>query len=258
VLLPKLNPCSSCCMLVLMERPAEPVASSYVKARDSASGLCDPGPDAPRPLLPAALLLPLPGGPLPRNVRAWRVTPPAPPAKASRIYTRDEVRALLAGALALRDWTSRHPCPIRSATLHAVILLLATSGLRISEALHLTPQDVDLAEGVLSVRQSKFRTSRLVPVSAGRWRRCAPNTTCVPSLQWSRPLSIDGCSMVARTPRYTPDHPVPAPRRGYGRLDRMAAPGTCWHSFDSSSRRINKHRSGLGSPPRGLTWPHAR
>ena len=166
--MPKLNPCSSCCMLVLMERPAEPVASSYVKARDSASGLCDPGPDAPRPLLPAALLLPLPGGPLPRNVRARRVAPPAPPAaEASRIYTRDEVRALLAGALALRDWTSRHPCPIRSATPRAVILLLATSGLRISEALHLTLQDVDLAEGVLSVRQSKFRTSRLVPVSAG-------------------------------------------------------------------------------------------
>jgi integrase/recombinase XerD len=77
------------------------------------------------------------------------------------------VRALLAGALALRNWTSRHPCPIRSTTLHTVILLLATSGLRISEALHLTLQDVDLAEGVLSIRQSKFRKSRLVPVSAG-------------------------------------------------------------------------------------------
>ena len=76
------------------------------------------------------------------------------------------MRALLAGALALRDWTSRHPCPIRSATLHTVILLLATSGLRISEALHLTLADVDLAEGVLSIRQSKFRKSRLVPVSA--------------------------------------------------------------------------------------------
>jgi integrase len=60
------------------------------------------------------------------------------PPKLPHIYTQDEVRALLAGALALRDWTSRHPCPIRSATLHPVILLLATPGLRISEALHLT------------------------------------------------------------------------------------------------------------------------
>jgi integrase len=35
-----------------------------------------------------------------------RRRPPKPP----HIYTRDEVRALLAGALALRDWASRHPC----------------------------------------------------------------------------------------------------------------------------------------------------
>jgi integrase len=89
------------------------------------------------------------------------------PPKLPHIYTRDEVRALLAGALAPRDRASRHPCPIRSATLNTVILLLATSGLRISEALHLTLADVDLAEGVLSVRQPEFRKSRLVPVSAG-------------------------------------------------------------------------------------------
>ena len=59
-----------------------------------------------------------------------------------------------------------HSCPTRGPALHTVILLLATSGLRISEALHLTLADVDLAAGVLSIRQSKFRKSRLVPVSA--------------------------------------------------------------------------------------------
>ena len=74
---------------------------------------------------------------------------------------------MLAGALALRDWASRHPCPIRPATLHTLILLLATSGLRISEALHLTLADVDLTAGVLPVHQPEFRKSRLVPVSAG-------------------------------------------------------------------------------------------
>src|SRR5260221_4249488 len=66
----------------------------------------------------------------------------------------------------LRDWASRHPCPIRSTTLHTLILLLATSGLRISEALHLTLAEVDLTAGVLSIHQSKFRKSRLVPGSA--------------------------------------------------------------------------------------------
>src|SRR5258708_4728684 len=71
------------------------------------------------------------------------------------------------GALALRDWASRHPCPIRSTTLHTLILLLATSGVRISEALHLTPSDVDLTAGSLPIHQSKSRKSLLVPVSAG-------------------------------------------------------------------------------------------
>jgi integrase/recombinase XerD len=92
-----------------------------------------------------------------------RGRPPTPP----HIYSREETRLLLDGALSLRDWERGHPCPIRSKTMHAVILLLATSGLRISEALHLTLQDVDLEAGVLSIRQSKFRKSRLVPLSAG-------------------------------------------------------------------------------------------
>ena len=51
--------------------------------------------------------------------------------------------------------------------MHAIILLLATAGLRISEALHLTLQDVDLDNRLLSIRQSKFRKSRIVPLSDG-------------------------------------------------------------------------------------------
>ncbi len=89
------------------------------------------------------------------------------PSKPPHIYSREEVRLLLDGALSLRDWESRQPCPIRSKTMHAIILLLATSGLRISEGLHLTLQDVDLEDGVLSIHQSKFRKSRLVPLSVG-------------------------------------------------------------------------------------------
>lgn len=89
------------------------------------------------------------------------------PAALPHIYTRQEIRSLLEGALSLRDWERWHPCPIRSKTMHAIILLLATAGLRISEALHLTLQDVRLDVGVLSILQSKFRKSRLVPVSTG-------------------------------------------------------------------------------------------
>jgi integrase/recombinase XerD len=89
------------------------------------------------------------------------------PQARPHIYSREEIRSLLKGALSLRDWEGSHHCPIRSRTMHAIILLLATAGLRISEALHLTLQDVDLDNGVLSIRQSKFRKSRLVPLSDG-------------------------------------------------------------------------------------------
>ncbi len=92
-----------------------------------------------------------------------RGRPPKPP----HIFSREEIRLLLDGALSLRDWKIWHPCPIRSKTMYAIILLLATSGLRISEALHLTLEDVNLNDGVLSIRQSKFRKSRLVPLSPG-------------------------------------------------------------------------------------------
>ena len=39
-----------------------------------------------------------------------------------------------------------------------------STGLRLSEACHLAPSDVDLYEGVLTVREGKFRKSRLVPL----------------------------------------------------------------------------------------------
>ncbi len=93
--------------------------------------------------------------------------PPRRPAKPPYIYSRNEIRRLLAAASGLRDWDRWHPCPIRSVTLHTILLLLVTSGLRISEVLHLTAQDVDLDRGLLAVRQTKFRKSRLVPVSPG-------------------------------------------------------------------------------------------
>jgi integrase len=101
------------------------------------------------------------------SVPGESLRPRGRPPKRPYIYSREQIRRLLDCALTLRDWTSGHPCPIRSKTMRTIILLLVTSGLRIPGALHLSLQDVDLAAGVLSIRQSKFRKSRLVPVSAG-------------------------------------------------------------------------------------------
>jgi len=54
--------------------------------------------------------------------------------------------------------------PLRAATYDTLIGLLAASGLRIGEAIKLDRGDVDRAEGVLLIRESKFGKSRLVPL----------------------------------------------------------------------------------------------
>jgi site-specific recombinase XerD len=46
-----------------------------------------------------------------------------------------------------------------------LILLLYAAGLRISEALSLRLTDVDLSAGILTIRESKFYKTRLVPMS---------------------------------------------------------------------------------------------
>ncbi len=49
-------------------------------------------------------------------------------------------------------------------TLRAVLLLLYGAGLRISEAVALTLEDVDLPGAVLTIRDTKFHKTRLVPI----------------------------------------------------------------------------------------------
>src|SRR5215470_17277423 len=57
------------------------------------------------------------------------------------------------------------PCgTLRPATYSTLFGLIAATGLRISEALHLQCIDVDLANGTLTVRETKFSKSRLVPL----------------------------------------------------------------------------------------------
>ncbi len=51
---------------------------------------------------------------------------------------------------------------LRPATYRTLFGLIAATGLRISEALHLGCSDVDLSGQTLTVRQTKFRKSRLL------------------------------------------------------------------------------------------------
>lgn len=75
------------------------------------------------------------------------------------IYSPEELARLLAGTARV---SSRHP--LRGVTLHAMVGLAASSGLRIGEVAHLDRDDVDFATGVLAIRRSKFSKDRLVPV----------------------------------------------------------------------------------------------
>lgn len=75
------------------------------------------------------------------------------------IYSEEQVQQLLEAARGIRATHSLQPW-----TYHCLIGLLAVSGLRISEALNLRPEDVDWSEGVLSIRKTKFRKARLIPL----------------------------------------------------------------------------------------------
>lgn len=54
--------------------------------------------------------------------------------------------------------------PLRGLTMATLIGLLASSGLRSGEVIRLDRSDVDLANGILLVRKTKFRKDRLVPI----------------------------------------------------------------------------------------------
>jgi integrase len=75
------------------------------------------------------------------------------------IYSDAEITALLVAALELPPANA-----LRRWTYHCLFGLIAVAGLRHSEALNLCRNDVDLDQGVLTVRQSKFGKSRLVPL----------------------------------------------------------------------------------------------
>lgn len=75
------------------------------------------------------------------------------------LYSNDEVRRLMQAA---RELPSR--LGLRAHTYATLFGLYAVTGLRTNEALRLERDDVDLREGVLSVRETKFGKSRWVPI----------------------------------------------------------------------------------------------
>jgi integrase/recombinase XerD len=83
--------------------------------------------------------------------------PAQQPRTAPYIYTRQQIEALMAAARSL-------PGPLPAATYATVIGLLASTGIRLREALALDCADVDLQDGVLDIRASMNHRQREVPL----------------------------------------------------------------------------------------------
>lgn len=75
------------------------------------------------------------------------------------VYSPEEVAALVRAAAALSPVNGLRPY-----TYATLFGLLACTGIRVSEALHLQQSDMDSARRLLTVRETKFRKSRLVPL----------------------------------------------------------------------------------------------
>lgn len=75
------------------------------------------------------------------------------------IYSNDEVIRLIKASQQLQS-----PLGLRAATYCTAFGLLAVTGMRISEPIGLNRKDVDLIHGILTVYQTKFGKSRLVPI----------------------------------------------------------------------------------------------
>jgi integrase len=75
------------------------------------------------------------------------------------IYTDEEIERLLRAAAQLPSATG-----LRGLTYATYFGLIAVTGMRMSEGIALDRGDVDLHQGVLTIRRTKFGKSRLVPV----------------------------------------------------------------------------------------------
>ena len=127
--------------------------------------------------------------------------PKEPRSAPAYIYSRDELRRLL-GAV---DGCRTRAVQLDGPTFRALLLLLYGAGLRHGEARRLTQADVDLPAALLTVRDTKFYKSRLVPLGvqlAQTLAGYAARRASYPAVQGSDPTFLancDGTPLAART-----------------------------------------------------------
>jgi len=149
-----------------------------------------------------------------RSLEPARASPRAP-----HIYTDGEIQALLREA---RRFPVRYPG--RRWLLYPTLLaFLYATGMRISEALALTLEDIDWRQAVVRIRKTKFHKSRLVPL--------APSS-CAAIQRYLTARSERGHATAPTDPLFVNEHG--------GRLPY----GTALHAFHQIARR-----AGVRGPP---------
>jgi len=153
------------------------------------------------------------------------------------IYTADDVTALVAAA-------GRLPTAHYADTYQTVVGLVTVTGVRAGEVVRLDRDDVDLEQGLLTIRDSKFGKSRQIPVH--------PSTVKAPA----------GYAQRRDAQRHRPD----------GRPNRHAASGTSFFTSTTGTRLLRDNLStvfgclvrdaglaaaGAGRPPRLHDLRHA-
>jgi len=84
------------------------------------------------------------------------------PRRTPHIYTQAEIIRLIEAA----KGTRKTPKGLWGATFSTIFGLLAVTGMRVAESVNLNREDVDLSEGILTILETKFKKSRLVPIHA--------------------------------------------------------------------------------------------
>jgi integrase len=120
------------------------------------------------------------------------------PRLAPHIYSNAEISELLAAARRLPPEGTLRPI-----TYETIFGLIAASGLRISEVLNLRWGDVDVPNGLLTVRQTKFRKSRHVPL----------HTTATAALQCYMDVRARHGATSADAPMFLSSSGSPLPKR---------------------------------------------
>ena len=143
------------------------------------------------------------------------------PRRAPYLYSDADVQWLM-------DAAHSSLAGFKGPTCRTLLGLLASTGMRVGEAIALDQVDFDTAQGVLLIRHAKFGKSRQVPLHSST---CAALTeyTCLRNRTFRRPRSPELLRFASRDAAPLQERPRRLPPSGSGRWPRRSATATASH-----------------------------